>query len=225
MRLPRIFFSPGPAGHPDNHADGTHRPPIPRFREPRALAAGPRRDPHHHRRARPTAMGKKRQERDERSTPKTRPGEVAQAQGHTLSSYRLGALPILDRILQRLRLEEFLRDRLPPEDPRTKVPTATGLLLLLKNLLVSREPLYGVGEWAARFVPERLGLAADELVHLNDDPAGRGPDRLFESDIPSLALSVVAHAVREFAVELDELHNDSTTVTFQGAYDEAAEEA
>jgi transposase len=170
-------------------------------------------------------MGKKRQERDERSTPKTRPGEVAQAQGHTLSSYRLGALPILDRILQRLRLEEFLRDRLPPEDPRTKVPTATGLLLLLKNLLVSREPLYGVGEWAARFVPERLGLAADELVHLNDDRAGRCLDRLFESDIPSLALSVVAHAVREFAVELDELHNDSTTVTFQGAYDEAAEEA
>jgi transposase len=34
----------------------------------------------------------------------------------------------------------------------------------------------------------------------------------------------VAHAVREFAVELDELHNDSTTVTFHGAYDKAAEE-
>jgi transposase len=169
-------------------------------------------------------MAKKRPPRADQTVPKTRPGEIAQAQGRTLNSYRLGALPMLERILQRLRLEEFLRDRLPSEDPRTKIATATGLLLLIKNLLVSREPLYGVGEWAARFVPRWLGLSADELVHLNDDRAGRCLDRLFDSDIASLTLSVVTHAVREFTVELDELHNDSTTVTFHGSYDEAAEE-
>lgn len=170
-------------------------------------------------------MAEKRPRRADRPPPKPRPGETAQAQGHTLNSYRLGALPMLDSILRRLRLEEFLRDRLPREDPRTKIPTATGLLLLIKNLLISREPLYGVGEWAARFVPRWLGLSADELVHLNDDRVGRSLDRLFESDIPSLTLSVVAHAVREFAIELDELHNDSTTVTFHGSYEAAAEEA
>jgi transposase len=169
-------------------------------------------------------MAKKRPPRADRSPRKTRPGEVAQADGRTLNSYRMGALPILDRFLERLRLEEFVRDRLPPEDPRTKIASATGILLLLKNLLVSREPLYGVGEWAARFVPEWLGLGDDDLVHLNDDRVGRCLDRLFDSDIASLTLSVMTHAVREFKVELDELHNDSTTVTFHGAYDEAAEE-
>jgi transposase len=171
-----------------------------------------------------TPMAKKRPPRADRTSAKTRPGEVAQAQGHTLNSYRVGALPILERMLERLRLEEFLRDRLPAEDPRTRIPTATGLLLLLKNLLVSREPLYGVGEWAARFVPTWLGLGDDDLVHLNDDRVGRSLDRLFDADIASLTLSVMTHAVREFAVELDELHNDSTTITFHGAYDEAAEE-
>ncbi len=169
-------------------------------------------------------MGSKRQEPTNRPVPKPRPGEIAQAQGRTLNSYRLGALPMLESVLQRLRLGEFLGDRLPSEDPRTKIATATGLLLLVKNLLVSREPLYGVGEWAARFVPQWLGLSNDELVHLNDDRVGRCLDRLFDADIASLTLSVVTHAVREFAVELDELHNDSTTVTFHGAYDEAAEE-
>jgi transposase len=169
-------------------------------------------------------MAKKRPPRADRNPRKTRPGEVAQADGRTLNSYRMGALPILDRFLERLRLEEFVRDRLPPEDPRTKIASATGILLLLKNLLVSREPLYGVGEWAARFVPEWLGLGDDDLVHLNDDRVGRCLDRLFDSDIASLTLSVMTHAVREFKVELDELHNDSTTVTFHGAYDEAAEE-
>ena len=99
-------------------------------------------------------------------------------------------------------------------------PTAPGLLLLLKNLLLSREPLYGVGQWAARLVPERLGLAPPSPT-LNDDRVGRCLDRLFDADIPSLTLAVVTHAVREFAVALDELHNDSTTVTFHGDYETA----
>jgi transposase len=170
-------------------------------------------------------MAKKRSPRADRTSARTRPGEVAQAQGRTLQSYRVGALPILECFLRRLRLEEFLRDRLPTEDARTKIAAATGLILLLKNLLVSREPLYGVGEWAARFVPGWLGLGDDDLAHLNDDRVGRCLDRLFDADIASLTLSVMGHAVREFQVELDELHNDSTTVTFHGAYDEAAEEA
>ena len=141
-----------------------------------------------------------------------------------MTSYRVAALPILDRLLTRLRLEAFLRDHLPREDRRSRVPTATALLILLKNLLISREPLYGVGEWAARHVPELLGLTPAQLPSLNDDRVGRCLDRLFDADIPSLTLAVVAHAVREFAVDLDELHNDSTTVTFHGDYEAADRE-
>lgn len=86
------------------------------------------------------------------------PGKTARAKGRrrTLNSRRVAALPILNRFLQRLRLLEFLRDHLPKEDGRTRIPTATALLVLLRNLLVSREPLYGVGEWAACYEPELL---------------------------------------------------------------------
>jgi transposase len=141
-----------------------------------------------------------------------------------LTSYRIAALPILDRLLTRLRLEVFLRDHLPREDSRCHVPAATALLILLKNLLISREPLYGIGEWAARHAPEWLGLIPTQLPSLNDDRVGRCLDRLFDADIPSLTLAVVAHAVREFAVDLDELHNDSTTVTLHGDYESADRE-
>jgi transposase len=155
-----------------------------------------------------------------------RPGGEAQAQGQgqTLHSRKLGALPILDRFLTRLRIAEALGDRLPREDRRWRVPTATALLLLVRNLLVCREPLYGVGEWAARHEPARLGLSDEQLGTLNDDRVGRALDRLFDADVASLVLDVTAHAVREFGVELDELHNDSTTVTFHGDYDSAAQE-
>src|SRR3982750_2226895 len=162
--------------------------------------------------------------RPDHSATATRPGEMARAAGQTLTSWRVAALPILDHILRRLRLQDVLRDHLPREDRRCRVATATGLLVLVRNLLVSREPLYGVGEWAARHAPELLGLTPGQLPSLNDDRVGRCLDRLFDADIPSLTLAAGAHAVGEFGVELDELHNDSTTVTLHGDYESADRE-
>ena len=134
-----------------------------------------------------------------------------------MRSASVGALPILNDLLKRMRLEEFLRAYLPPEDRRTKLSPAKALLVLLRNLLVSREPIYGIGEWAARQAPDLLGLSPEEIALLNDDRVGRALDRLFLTDTPSLVLAVVRHVVKEFQVLLDELHNDSTTVTFVGA--------
>jgi transposase len=154
------------------------------------------------------------------------PGETARSKGHgrSLNSRRIAALPILQHFLSRLRLREFLRDHLPHEDGRTRIPTATALLVLLRNLLISREPLYGVGEWAARHEPELLGLSDTRVAALNDDRIGRALDRLFDANISALALKVAAHAVREFDVSLDQLHNDSTTITFHGDYESAERE-
>lgn len=154
------------------------------------------------------------------------PGETARTRGHkrTINTRRIAALPILEHFLSRLRLREFLRDHLPREHGRTRVPTATALLVLLRNLLISREPLYGVGEWAARHEPTLLGLSEPQVFALNDDRIGRALDRLFDANIPALVLTVVAHAVREFDVSLDELHNDSTTITFHGDYESAERE-
>jgi Domain of unknown function (DUF4277) len=136
--------------------------------------------------------------RQDQPTPRPRPGDTAHAAGRTLTSSRIAALPILERVLRRLRLEEILRDSLPREDQRSRIPTATGLLILVKNLLLSREPLYGVGEWAARHAPELLALTPAQLPALNDDRVGRCLDRLFDADVPTLALAVATHAVREF---------------------------
>lgn len=151
-------------------------------------------------------------------------GQTARAAGRTLNSCRLGLLPVINRLLERLQLESILRAYLPPEDRRLRISPARGLLVLLKNLLLSREPLYGVGEWAARYNPDVLGLSARQIGSLNDDRMGRCLDQLFHSDCSSLALAVAARAVTEFDVDLGELHNDSTTVTFCGEYADASKE-
>jgi transposase len=158
------------------------------------------------------------------STVPPRPGEIARAKGQALSSYRIDALPVISQLLERMRLDEFLRSYLPRADRRCRIAPALGISLLLKNVLLSREPLYGIGEWAARFAPEAFGFNDSQLPSLNDDRIGRCLDRLFQSDITSLVLALVAHVIEEFDVDLDELHNDSTTITFHGAYADAAKE-
>jgi transposase len=151
------------------------------------------------------------------------PANVAYTGPQTLVSYTIGALPILDRIIERAKLEEFLKDFVV-DDRRCSIAPTRGIVLLLKNFLVSRQPMYGVGEWARQHAPEALGLSASQMASLNDDRVGRCLDRLFDADRPSLVLGVVRHVLKEFGVSLDELHNDSTTITFFGAYKGAAKE-
>jgi transposase len=157
-----------------------------------------------------------------RLTEAPRPGEIARAGGRSLTSYRIAALPIINQLLERMRLDEFLRSYLPRADRRCRIAPSIGISLLLKNVLIAREPLYGIGEWAARFEPRALGFTDDQLPSLNDDRVGRCLDRLFRTDITSMVLALATHVVQEFQVDLDELHNDSTTITFHGEYADAA---
>jgi transposase len=152
------------------------------------------------------------------------PGRRAQTSGLSLQSYDVGALPLVNRFLERIRLETFFQEYLPADDPRCQFPTAQALLVLVRNVLISREPVYAVGAWAAQFAPDLFNLWDEQLALLHDDRLGRCLTRLFMGTGPELILAVVRHVIAEFHVSLDELHNDSTTVSFYGAYNEAAEE-
>jgi transposase len=169
-------------------------------------------------------MSRRRSSAEKANSEARRARVVAQAAGNTLQSRAVGALPLINGILKRLQLREHLQALLPTEDRRVMVPAATGLLVLLKNVLLSREPLYGVADWGVRQAPDLLGVTGQQLEAFNDDRMGRCLDRLFDADCGAVALRVAAAGVREFGVSLEELHNDSTTVTFHGAYADAKEE-
>ncbi|MEK7731323.1 MAG: IS1634 family transposase [Planctomycetota bacterium] len=166
----------------------------------------------------------KRREQQDSSKLTPHAGSRAQAAGQSLASYTIGALPILNRVIERARIDDFLQDYLP-RDPRYKISPVHGILLLIRNYICSREPIYGVGEWASRMASDLLALTASDIPHLNDDRVGRSLDRLFESDFASIVLAVVVHVIKEFRVSLEELHNDSTTITFCGRYEGAGEQS
>src|SRR6516162_5477882 len=97
--------------------------------------------------------------------------------GITLESLEVGAAPLLSHFLARLNLPALFAQHLPRLPGRQpELDTATVLGVLLCNLLLARQPLYAVAAWAARRVPEHLGLAADQAERLNDDRIGRALD-------------------------------------------------
>ena len=146
------------------------------------------------------------------------PGQHAKHGDLQLHTYGVGGLPLVNRILQRMRLEEILREHLPEDDVRTELPTARALVVLVRNLLMSREPMYGIADWAALHAPDLLDLFEDQVGQLHDDRLGRCLERLFQGSGPDMILAVIRQVIKEFHLQLDELHNDSTTVSFYGLY-------
>ena len=79
--------------------------------------------------------------------------------GRSIVTHQVGAVPILNRLLERMQLHQLLSKHLPADDKRTKINTPRIVLLLLKNLLVSLEPMCGVAEWAQNYGPELFDLS------------------------------------------------------------------
>lgn len=58
-----------------------------------------------------------------------------------LQSERLGPLPLVNHFIQRMGLEDTL-DRYVPSDQRCAVSHARALGVLLRSIIVEREPIY-----------------------------------------------------------------------------------
>jgi transposase len=147
-----------------------------------------------------------------------RQGQVLVKPPFQLEVERLGPLPILNHFLEKLGLTEILDRHIPTRDRRCALPYARALGVLLRSIVVEREPIYRHQEVVEGFHAPCFGLSGPQAWRLRDDQIGRALDRLFEADRGSLLTEVVVATSKRFEVRLDELHNDSTTVRFQGQY-------
>jgi len=140
------------------------------------------------------------------------------AQTLALRTERLGPLPLINHFLDRLGLEALLDGFVPTTDRRVKLPFARGLGVLLRSILVEREPIYRQQETVSTFTPEAFGLTSSLRGHLHDDAIGKALDHLFDTDRASLLTEVVVAVGERFGVSFDELHNDSTSIRLCGQY-------
>ncbi|MCL5989042.1 MAG: IS1634 family transposase [Candidatus Thermoplasmatota archaeon] len=135
-----------------------------------------------------------------------------------LRTEKVSALPIINSYLERLDISGLLSGRM---ESSPHMSTGSCLMVLLRNIIMEREPVYGIAEWTARFAPSLFGLPPDLAKRINDDRIGRNLDVLYDSDRGSMLTDLVVRIVRDFHINMDEFHNDSTTITFSGNYGEA----
>ncbi|MEE9132314.1 MAG: IS1634 family transposase [Gemmatimonadota bacterium] len=136
----------------------------------------------------------------------------------TLHTERLGPLPLVNHFLKRIGLVEILERHVPTQDRRVRLPYSTGLGVLLRSILVEREPIYRQQETVRTFAPPMYGLEPQAVDQVGDDRIGRALDQLFDADRAALLTEVVIAVGKRFDVTFEQLHNDSTTIRFTGQY-------
>ncbi len=95
---------------------------------------------------------------------------------------------------------------------------AESLCILAANIICNNKPLYKIQEWLGKYSDGLGGEPVDARL-FNDDRLARGLSALFHADRHSLMTEVSSNAIRVHKLLTDEIHNDSTTVTFIGKYD------
>ena len=134
---------------------------------------------------------------------------------------RLGPLPLINHFIEQLGLEETFERHMPTRDGRCRLPYAKGLGVLVRSIIVEREPIYRHQDVLDGFAPGLFGINARQVKNLKDDQLGRALDQLFLADRGTLLTDIVVTATRHFQVRMDQLHNDSTSIKLTGQYREA----
>ena len=85
----------------------------------------------------------------------------------SLESRIIGALPIINSFLSRIELGSLLGEYVASRWNQ-KLSHAQTIELLVRNILIEREPLYKLSEWSAGFDPTLVGLQQTPPSALNE---------------------------------------------------------
>ena len=110
-----------------------------------------------------------------------------------------------------------LFDKYEPNDNGFEIKPSQVLCMMVMNIVVAPKPLYKVEDWLIEYLD---GKAEDveKAGKYNDDRMGRCLQSLFCSDRHSLMSEASVAAIKVHDLETKRIHNDSTTVSFSGAY-------
>jgi len=134
-----------------------------------------------------------------------------------LEIHRLGPHPIIEHFLEQIGVARIL-DKHIHSNREGVLSHGRAISVLVHNVLVSRDPLYRLTEWAEPIDPQALGLTPQEKLALNDDRMGRALDQLAEYAGRGVFFQLALRCIKLFELETRRIHFDTTTVTVTGEY-------
>ena len=141
--------------------------------------------------------------------------------GKDLSSVMkdVDVFPLVKYYIEQLKIDQVL-DGAIPTHPENTVSNAQTLCVMIANIIIAKHPLYKIEQWVSKYIDGRTMDTSEESVQYNDDRCGRVLDKLFIADRNTLLTQISAKAIEVHQLELIQLNNDSTSVSFAGAYND-----
>lgn len=128
--------------------------------------------------------------------------------------------PLVKYYMDELSLFELFKKYVPKGD--AELEPAEGLCIQIVNILTANHPLYKVEEWLANYA-DGISEAVQNAAKYNDDRLGRCClDGLYKADRNTLLTEISAIAIKVHELETNILHNDTTSLTLHGAYDNSS---
>ena len=138
-------------------------------------------------------------------------------------SKKVDVLPMVKYYIDQLGVYDLFakyvqRPKCCPVDP------AQILSVMVVNIVCASHPLYKIQQWAADYTD---GLSEYPLnaSDYNDDQLAKNLDRLFNADRHSFMCELSSNAIDAYLLETGQIHNDSTSITFFGEYNNEDPEA
>ncbi|MGB2689223.1 MAG: IS1634 family transposase [Desulfobacterales bacterium] len=129
---------------------------------------------------------------------------------------QVDVLPMVKHFMDELDLFNLFKKYVRAA-PDSLADHAESLCILTANIICDNKPLYKVKEWLSNYSD---GIV-DEPIEanlFNDDSLARALSALFNANRHSLMTGVSCNSISVHKLLTDEIHNDSTTVTFIGDY-------
>lgn len=130
---------------------------------------------------------------------------------------KLGILPIGQQFIEELGIGELIDSHIASGNEEISHGKVVNVLLL--NLLDSSRPLYRVSDWLSGYT-DGLGEFEKEAQKFHNKRLGASLDALYSANRHSLLSELSGRAIAKHKICTDFVHNDTTTVTFTGAYEQ-----
>lgn len=134
-----------------------------------------------------------------------------------LRKHSIGVHPIIQWFIDRLQVREIIGQYIG-QDARAALTLEKALSLLVHNILTSPMPMYELGDWSVPLSADALGLTPGEMALIQDDRVGKALDAFYEGRHKDVFFRLALRAIRVFELDCSQMHQDTTSITFQGRY-------
>ena len=135
---------------------------------------------------------------------------------------KVDLMPLVKHYIDELDIYTIFKKYIP-KAPNADLEPAQVLCIMIMNIICAGKPLYQIEEWMSEYVD---GITEEPLnaTKYNDDRLGRSIDELYDKDRATMMTEISSNAIRVHELETDTVRNDSTSVTFTGAYENQTED-